>query len=114
MEIRGTAAVSGISVTQLSLTLPHSQSGQTTTTHLRKGESLVLQQAQESLNFIKSVLRRLQSNVCFDSRETALVFMERILGDIQQAKAILAADDQQNLMPLQTGTTEASCSQKSS
>ncbi|KAJ2339387.1 hypothetical protein GGF43_006655, partial [Coemansia sp. RSA 2618] len=107
-DVKGTAAVSGTSVTQLSLTLPsYGQTGQgATTVYMKKGETLPLKQAQDSQSYVKSALRQAQSMPKFETREYALSFIERMLGDIQRAKNILVADSQHGLMPLQSGTAE--------
>ncbi|KAJ2545207.1 hypothetical protein GGF49_000640 [Coemansia sp. RSA 1853] len=108
-DIKGTAVVLGTRVTQLSLTLPSvGQPGQGTdiTVYMKKGETLALKQAQDSRNYIKSTLRWAQSSSQFDTRDDALVFVERMLNGIQRAKNILVADNQHGLMPLQSGTAK--------
>ncbi|KAJ1751612.1 hypothetical protein LPJ79_001881 [Coemansia sp. RSA 1821] len=107
-EVSGTAAISGTQVTQLSLTLPllnPSSQGISTTIYLKRGESLALSQAQEAQSYLKSVLCKVPQ---LSTREDALACVQIMLSDIQQAKSILAADAQQNLMPLNTSNSEAS------
>ncbi|KAJ1935950.1 hypothetical protein FBU59_005218 [Linderina macrospora] len=107
-DAKGTATISGTSVTQLSLDLSLSSQfnqGKPTTVYLKKSETLPLRQAQEAKSYIKSALHKTAGGR-FDTVDEALNFFEYILDHVQTARATLAAGSQQGLQPLQWENTD--------
>ncbi|KAJ1718482.1 hypothetical protein LPJ61_006608, partial [Coemansia biformis] len=108
--VSGTATVSGTAVTQLSLTVP--EHGQTaheaakTTVYLKKGETLPLRQALDARCYARAALDRLEELQQFDSCGDALVYIEGVLGSIQDARRMLAAESRLGAAPLHTGSSE--------
>ncbi|ORX74676.1 hypothetical protein DL89DRAFT_21143 [Linderina pennispora] len=107
-DAKGTATISGASVTQLSLDLSlgsQFNQGKPTTVYLKKSETLPLRQAQEARSYIKSALRKTADGQ-FDTVDEALGFFERVLDHVQRARATLALGSQQGLQPLQWENTD--------
>ncbi|KAJ2547421.1 hypothetical protein EV175_005228 [Coemansia sp. RSA 1933] len=107
--VKGTATITGTTVTQLSLSLAinsHLNQGRPTTIYLKKNESLPLRQAQDAQSYLKSAYGKSQNTPTFVSRIEALRYTEDILSKLQYVKHTLFAGGQQNLMPLQSENTE--------
>ncbi|KAJ1996241.1 hypothetical protein GGI25_002231 [Coemansia spiralis] len=105
----GTATIVGTLVTQLSLEITISSQlnqGKPTTIYLKKNESLALRQAQDAQSYVRSAQRKARDIPRFCSSSEALCHVESVLNDIMGAKRMLAADDQHDLMPLQSENTE--------
>ncbi|KAJ1718969.1 hypothetical protein LPJ53_006178, partial [Coemansia erecta] len=108
-ECTGTATVSGTAVSQLSFTIAnfaHLNQGKPTQFYLKKNEPIMLKQAQDAQNYVRLVMRKTQSLPPFGSCDEAMCYIEELLKDIHNARQILSAERNQDLMPLQSEDVE--------
>ncbi|KAJ1846748.1 hypothetical protein LPJ73_004446 [Coemansia sp. RSA 2703] len=108
-ECSGTATVSGTAVSQLSFTIAnftHLNQGKPTQFYLKKNEPIMLRQAQDAQNYARLALRKTQNMPQFGSCEEAMCYVEELLKDIQNARRILSAERNHDLMPLQSENVE--------
>ncbi|KAJ2697310.1 hypothetical protein H4R19_005673, partial [Coemansia spiralis] len=103
--VSATATVAGAAVTQLSLTVPAPDAAKATV-YLKKNETLPLRQAQSAHSYARTALERAGESRQFDTCDDALAHIEHILGDIQNAKQMLAAETQFGAPVLYTGGSE--------